>query len=89
MIIYSLIKIIYFVAQVFTWLIIIRALLSWFPNVPYNPALKLLFYLTDPLLKPFRKFLPVGAGLDFSPIFAIIAIWLAEQILVGILRMFF
>ena len=72
-------------AQVLTWMIIIRAILSWFGRLPYHPLLKFLFDVTDIILRPFQRLMPPASGLDFSPIFALVAIWLAEKLLITVL----
>ncbi|WAL59179.1 YggT family protein [Thermocoleostomius sinensis] len=54
-------------------LILIRVLLSWFPNVSwYNPPFSTLSQLTDPYLNIFRSIIPPLGGIDFSPMLAII-----------------
>ena len=51
--------------QLFVWLVIIRALISWFSPDPYNPLVQLLFRITEPVLGPLRNFLPFfGIGCD-------------------------
>jgi len=58
---------IYWVCEILTILVIIRALLSWFPSVsPYgNPLVRLLWQITEPMLAPFRRYVSAG-GFDFS-----------------------
>lgn len=55
----------------FTWAVIIRAVLSWFRPDPYHPAVRLLARFTDPVLAPIQRFMPDLGGLDLSPIIAI------------------
>lgn len=55
------------------WILIIRAILSWFSQ-GNNPAEYILFQLTEPFLKPIRNILPPMGGLDLSVLVAIIAI---------------
>ncbi|NCO37076.1 MAG: YggT family protein [Armatimonadetes bacterium CG_4_10_14_3_um_filter_66_18] len=54
-------------------LIFIRCLLSWVRVDPYNSLVKLLYQVTDPILKPFQAFTvrSGGVGLDLSPLIAI------------------
>src|SRR5690606_35831931 len=58
--------------QLLFWILIIRALLSWFNN-GYNPMEQLLQQLTEPMLAPIRKILPPLGGLDLSVLVLIIA----------------
>ncbi|MEL6247985.1 MAG: YggT family protein [Cyanobacteria bacterium J06648_16] len=54
-------------------LLIVRILLSWFPNMDWsNPLLSALSQLTDPYLNLFRSLIPPMGGIDFSAILAIL-----------------
>lgn len=60
---------------VFTFAIVAifaRALLSWFNMDPRSPLIQMLYAITDPILDPIRRLLPTLAGIDFSPLVAII-----------------
>jgi YggT family protein len=80
--------------SVYVILIFANILISYIPRVPYNPALiAVLDFVkqsTDPYLNIFRRFLPpVGGGgfrLDLSPIVGIIVLFVAEAIVVGLVR---
>jgi YggT family protein len=65
---------------VFLVAVFIRALLSWFNPYP-NPASQLLVRLTEPLLRPARRALPAPGGVDLSPLVVIIALVLAQMLL--------
>lgn len=59
--------------QAFTWLILIRVLITWIPNLdPFNPIVRLLRQATDPLLEPARRIIPPIGGMDISPIVVIL-----------------
>lgn len=62
------------VINFYTFAIIVFALLSFVAPGTYSPAVGLLNSLCDPLLRPVRQVLPVVGGLDFSPLFVIIAL---------------
>ena len=68
-------------------LIIIRSVLSFLPQFKSNKLSMLLYDVTDPLLKPFQRLQIGGAAgaIDFSPIFAFIALkiigWLSKLLL--------
>ena len=49
------------------WIIVIRALLSWVNPDPWNPIVRFLYQVTEPVLRPIRQRLP-AAGIDFSPL---------------------
>jgi YggT family protein len=56
-------------------LILIRVLMSWIPNLdPYNPIVRLIHQLTDPILEPARRLIPPIGGLDLSPLIVLLLI---------------
>ena len=63
--------IIFYFIQLYSLLIFIRVLMSWFSVDPHNPAVETLCQLTDPYLDIFRKIIPSMGGMDFSPIIAL------------------
>ena len=70
------------IVSLLTYLIIIRALLSWIPSVDYrHPLMSLLIRVTDPILLPVRRVLPPAGGFDLSPLVAILLLNLANQLL--------
>lgn len=79
--------------DVYYWLIIIRVITSWFPqirNVSFlRPLLDFIFDITEPFLALFRKVIPMasfsGVGIDFSPFIAIITLIAVRQFLARIL----
>lgn len=63
-------------------LIIVRVLLSWFPDIDRdNPAVRFLRAVVDPVLLPFRRILPTFSGIDVSPILAIVVLDQARRVL--------
>lgn len=58
--------------MVYIWVIIIRALISWVNPNPFNPVVKFLRDITDPILVPARRLFPVGGMIDLSPIIVIL-----------------
>jgi YggT family protein len=75
------------VLTVYLWIIIARALLSWVNPDPFNPIVRFLHRVTEPVLRPIRRRLPtVAMGLDLSPLIVILGIYVLEQFLVGSLR---
>jgi YggT family protein len=71
---------------VYIWIIVIRALISWVSPDPYNPLVRFLYRVTEPVLRPVRRILPIGGmGIDFSPLIVIIVIYVLRILLVRIL----
>ena len=63
------------ILEIYMWVIIIRALISWVNPDPYNPIVQVLTRLTEPVLKPIRKLVPpYKVGIDFSPLIAVLII---------------
>ena len=75
-----------FVLSAYIWIIIARAVISWVNADPYNPVVRFLHQVTDPLLNRIRRFLPVMGGFDLSPMVLILAIIFLQSFLVPTLR---
>jgi YggT family protein len=84
-----LIQVISMALQLYVWAIILSAILSWLVafNV-INTSNKFvymvgdfLYRITEPALRPIRRFLPNLGGIDISPIIVILLIFLAQGIL--------
>lgn len=71
------------ILRIVTWLIIIRALLSWVSPHPSNPLVQILSSLTDPFIDPVRRILPPFGMVDFSPI---ISLFIVEFVRIFLLR---
>ena len=68
--------------DIYTWLIIAAALISWVSPDPYNPLVRFLRRVTEPVLRPIRQLLaPYQGGLDFSPLVAILIIQFVERVI--------
>ncbi len=63
--------------------IFIRALLSWFSSELHHPLKKLLHSFTEPMLRPVRRIVPAGSGIDISPIVVFIALTLVLKLFVN------
>lgn len=72
-----------FVLMMMLILIVVRVILSFVGGDSYHPVIPLVFQLTEPVLKPIRGQLPSLGGLDFSPLIAMLAISLAQALLVA------
>jgi YggT family protein len=69
--------------NVLFWAVIIQAILSWVNPDPRNPAISLLYQLTEPVVRPARRLLPPISGLDLSPILVLVALQLLKLLLVA------
>jgi YggT family protein len=72
-----------YVIFAYMWIIIIRALLSWVNPDPYNPIVRFLYNVTEPVLYAVRKRVPVFfGGIDFTPMLVILALLFLQRFLV-------
>jgi len=67
---------------IYLFVIILQVILSWIHPGAYSPVTVLMYQLTDPVLRPLRRLLPPTAGLDWSPLVAIILLNLVLLLLV-------
>jgi YggT family protein len=69
--------------SLYMWIIIARAVISWVSPDPFNPVVRFLSMITEPVLYPIRRRLPISlGGIDFSPIIVILAIIFLQTFLV-------
>ena len=68
--------------SIYTLVLLVRALLTWFPNLDWgNPVLSTVSAVTDPYLNVFRGLIPPLGGLDLSAIVAFLALQLIQSLL--------
>jgi YggT family protein len=72
-----------FTLMVMLILIFVRVILSFVGSDSYHPVVPLVFQLTEPVLKPVRKRLPVLGGFDLSPMIVVLAIFLLQALVVA------
>lgn len=73
----------------FMWIVIARAVLSWVNPDPYNPIVRFIHNVTEPVLYPIRTKLPINfGGIDFSPIIVFLGvIFLRTFVVNSLIRM--
>ncbi len=79
----GLARVLEIVLQLYMWIIVARALLSWVNPDPWNPNVQFLDRVTEPVLAPIRRRLGWGMGIDLSPLVAILIIYFFQYALVG------
>ena len=76
-------KVLDIVLTIFMWVVIARAVLSWVSPDPYNPIVRFIHKVTEPVLYQIRRRIPVNfGGIDFSPIIIILAIIFLQRFVV-------
>ncbi len=78
----SMVDLVLLSLNLFMFAIVVKIILSWVAQGSYNPAIAIISTLTEPILQPFRRYMPSMGGLDISPLFAII-LMMAATILIG------
>lgn len=76
----------------YSFLIIIRTLLSWMGPLPYHPLVRHLKRLTDPVLRLVHRYFPfaVISGIDVAPMIVLLLLYLCKSIIVRLIyRMLF
>lgn len=64
--------------------LIVRVISSWLPISPYSGWVHWSYRLSEPILSPLRRIVPVLGGLDITPIVAYILLYFIEQLLLGL-----
>lgn len=74
------------ILEVYKWVVIISVVTSWLltlgvlttANHVVRGVLDVLYRLTEPVYRPFRRFIPSFGGLDLTPLIVLLIIWLVE-----------
>ena len=75
-------KLINFALSAYIWIVIGRAVISWVNADPYNPIVRFLIQVTDPILLRIRRYIPSMGGIDLSPMILILAIVFLQSFVV-------
>ena len=85
----AIVTVIDILLNVYMWIIVARAIISWVSPNPYNPIVNFLYQATEPVLRYARRIIPpIGGTLDLSPIIVLVAIVFLRQFLVQSLMQF-
>ena len=79
-----LVTLLIWVIQLFVLLVFIRVILSWLNPYPTNSFTRFFWLVTEPVLAPIRRSLPMMSGFDLSPL----VVWIAAILVIGLLRSF-
>ncbi|WP_456322576.1 YggT family protein [Hydrogenimonas sp.] len=73
--IYALVNVVHTIINIYIWIVIISALVSWVRPDPYNPIVQTLYKLTEPVYAWIRRYIPtVIGGVDLAPLIVIIGL---------------
>lgn len=68
---------------IYSFIVIIAAVISWVNPDPYNPIVRFLYRVTEPLLRPIRKLLPFRLPVDISPLILLLIIYFLQRFLIS------
>ena len=69
--------------RIYIWIVIIATLLTWVHPDPYNPIVRTLYAMTEPVFDWVRRRIPVFfGGIDFSPMLVIFGIYFAQSFII-------
>ncbi len=79
-------QVINLVFQIYIFIVIARALVSWVNPDPYNPIVRFLYNATEPVLSKMRRYLPLQfSGIDLSPIALLLLLSVVQQLLLSVI----
>jgi YggT family protein len=82
----SLYDVVRLVFQVYFFIVVARALVSWVNPDPYNPIVRFLHNATEPVLSRMKRYLPLEfGGVDLSPIALLLALSIIEKLILNII----
>ena len=74
----KLVKGIFAILDLFVWA---RLIISWIAHDPYNDIIRIIYKVTEPMLKPIRDIIPASSlGIDISPFILLVLLNIAESI---------
>ena len=83
----TIIQMLQMIIDIYIWVIIIAALISWVQPDPYNPIVQTLYRLTEPVYAYIRRYVPtVIGGIDLAPLIVIFGLQFIELLLSNMLR---
>lgn len=76
-------QLLFILLRIFEVILVIRIVMSWFRPDPTHPIVNFIYRVTDPVLEPVRRLLPIQAmGFDLSPIVIFVAINMIKRFLI-------
>jgi len=82
----ALAMLLHFVLVAAMLVVVVRAVLSWVSPDPYNPIVRMVIQLSEPMLYPVRRYVPFVGGMDLSPMVVILAAMFLDNFLVPSLQ---
>lgn len=81
---FNLLRFVDWLLDIYTWVIIASAVVTWVNPDPRNPIVRFLRGVTEPVFSRIRRLIPTNfGGLDISPLLLILAIYFVQRVLLG------
>lgn len=82
----SILQFINLLINIYIWVVIIAALITWVQPNPYNPIVRFLWNITEPVYAYIRRFIPTNfGGIDIAPIILILLLQFIEILINNII----
>jgi len=82
-------NILHMIINLYIWIVIIAALITWVRPDPYNPIVQILYRLTEPVYAFIRRYIPTNfGGFDVAPLILILGLQFFDMFFVNLLMKF-
>ena len=83
----SILQFINLIIGLYIWVVIIAALITWVQPNPYNPIVRFLWNVTEPVYRYIRRYIPTNfGGFDIAPIILILGLEFLQILINNIIR---
>jgi len=83
----SILQFINLIIGIYIWIVIIAALITWVQPNPYNPIVRFLWNVTEPVYRYIRRYIPTTfGGFDIAPIILILGLEFLQILINNIIR---
>lgn len=74
-----------YILTIYGYVIVARVVISWVNADPYNPIVRFIYDITEPVLGRIRRYVPMSVGgFDFSPILVVLGVWVIQVIITSL-----
>ncbi len=77
----AVVSLVVLIGQLYMIVLLARVLIGWFRVDPYHPLVQTLYRVTEPVLRPIREQVPPRGGVDYSPLIAMLLIWIVTRVI--------
>ncbi|HEY4717173.1 MAG TPA: YggT family protein [bacterium] len=74
---------------IYMFIIVAQAIISWVNPDPYNPIVRFLYSVTEPIYRRIRRYIPLNyGGIDFTPMAVLFALVFLREFIVSLLMVY-